>query len=120
MTPDRYGQRVDLYFRRIIAEFFLTEQGFSCAKGFTVEVIDGNLGNLRRENLRLVFNKNLAIKGEQQRRNSWVTHDVIRLRSKALESNLSPDAAMAFIAASKTDAKLQEPRAGLWGQGEAQ
>lgn len=90
-TPE--GDRCDVYIRRVIADFILRDEGKSIAKGFTVEVRDGDPTNLTRANLKLVFNKDRS-EGEIKRKNGFQTHRIISIRLRALDAGLNPDEAI--------------------------
>lgn len=84
------GDRCDVYIRRAVADFILRDEGKSIAKGFTVEVRDGDPTNLTRANLKLVFNKDLS-EVEIKRKNGFQTHRIISIRLRALDAGLNPD-----------------------------
>ena len=90
-TPE--GERVDVYVRRAIADLMLRERGEQVAKGFTVEVRDGDPTNLTRENLRLVFNEDREA-GEIKRKNGYQAHRIVGIRLAALSEGLDPDVAI--------------------------
>ena len=90
-TPE--GGRFDAYLRRIIADFMLRDEGKIIAKGFTVEVRDGDPTTLTRENLRIKFTRDTA-EGEIKRKNGYQTHRIVGIRLRALEDNRNPDEAI--------------------------
>ncbi|MEM6898833.1 MAG: hypothetical protein AAF583_03540 [Pseudomonadota bacterium] len=98
-TVNCEGEPIDVYLRRIVADFCVSEAGLNKSRAYTVELIDGDPTNLRRENIRLVFNDELSRKGKQQKRSSTIAEDIIRIRSDAVASGLCPDSAMKFLRA---------------------
>lgn len=90
-TPE--GERADAYLRRILADFILRDEGKSIAKGYAVEVRDGDPTNLTRANLKLVFNRDRG-EGDFRRRNGYQTHRIVEIRLRALKEGRDPDEAI--------------------------
>ena len=93
-TRDHYGDRVDLYLRRIIVDLALRAAGKPLAKGYSVETRNGDPLDLRRTNLKVVTTAERLASGKYTRRNEWVTHHVIGIRLDALARGECPDRAM--------------------------
>lgn len=87
-TPE--GTWFYIYLRRIIAHLMLKDEGRHIAKGFSVEVKDGDPTNLTRANLRIVFNVERE-EGEIKRRNSFQTYRIVEIRIKAVSEGRDPD-----------------------------